>query len=160
VTPLPLLDDLHIASPCPASWDDMEGDDRARHCGLCDQTVYDLSGLTAAQARALLRRKGGGVCVRLFRRADGTVLTADCPVGLGGRLATPARARGWIWGLLAAAAALLGGVVCFGVRPFQQGPPEASSRGRQLMGKVCPVGGPAVDVPGPAPPVPPAPGGA
>jgi hypothetical protein len=81
-----LLDDIQIASPCSARWEDMTGDDRSRHCRACDKMVYDLLSLSAAQAVALIREKEGALCVRLFRRADGKVLTADCPEGLKARL--------------------------------------------------------------------------
>src|SRR4051794_36429234 len=85
-TSLDLLDDIRIASPCTARWDGMVGDDRARHCGSCDKMVYDLSRMTADQAATLIRSKEGSLCVRLFRRPDGRVLTADCPEGLRARL--------------------------------------------------------------------------
>jgi hypothetical protein len=84
-----LLDDVRIASPCPANWDDMVGDDRVRFCGQCTKNVYNLSAMPRAEAEALLRegerrdaQQGAGMCVRLYRRADGTVLTADCPDGV------------------------------------------------------------------------------
>lgn len=73
---------LHVASPCLASWDAMSGDNRVRFCGACRKHVYNLSDLPAADAQALLHATEGKVCVRFFRRADGTVLTADCPVGV------------------------------------------------------------------------------
>jgi hypothetical protein len=75
---LGVLDDIRIASPCPVAWERMAGDDRVRHCPQCDQPVYDLSALTAAEAEALVlgdRR----ACVRVYRRADGAVITRDCP---------------------------------------------------------------------------------
>ncbi|HEX5050174.1 MAG TPA: hypothetical protein VFZ65_00250 [Planctomycetota bacterium] len=78
-----LLDGISIASPCSADWNRMQGDERRRFCASCKLHVHDLSGMTAAEATALLQQAGGGrVCVRFFRRADGTVLTRDCPVGL------------------------------------------------------------------------------
>ena len=80
--PLSVLNDLRIASPCPASWHAMRGDDRVRFCASCSKSVYNLSDLTAAEATALIRESEGHLCVRLYRRVDGTVLTADCPVGL------------------------------------------------------------------------------
>ena len=80
--PLTVLNDLRIASPCPASWDAMRGDDRVRFCDSCSKHVYNVSGLTADAAVALVRESEGHLCVRLYRRKDGTVLTADCPVGL------------------------------------------------------------------------------
>jgi hypothetical protein len=79
---LNVLDDLRIAAPCPASWSAMRGDDRVRFCELCSKNVYNLSGLTAAEAAKVVSEAGGSLCVRLYRRRDGTVLTADCPVGL------------------------------------------------------------------------------
>jgi hypothetical protein len=60
----------------------MTGTDRVRFCGECGQHVYNLSGMTAEQATDLLRQTGGELCVRFYRRRDGTMLTADCPVGL------------------------------------------------------------------------------
>jgi hypothetical protein len=78
---LPVLEDLRVASPCDARWDDMTGDERARFCGKCGKNVYDLSAMTRAEAEALLARSGEAPCVRFFRRADGTVMTSDCPVG-------------------------------------------------------------------------------
>ena len=76
------LEELQIASPCPAEWSDMQGDDRVRFCGLCEKNVYNLSGMTRREATALVTDREGSVCLRMFRRADGTVLTADCPVGV------------------------------------------------------------------------------
>ena len=76
------LNRLQIASPCPASWAGMRGDDRSRFCATCEKHVYDFSKMTAAEGMALIREKEGQVCARLWRRADGTVITADCPVGV------------------------------------------------------------------------------
>jgi hypothetical protein len=86
------LDDIRIASPCSADWDAMRalagselGDDagaRARFCGSCEKNVYDLSSMTRDAALALIERHEGQCCVRFYKRADGTVLTEDCPVGL------------------------------------------------------------------------------
>ena len=75
------LDNIKIASPCSADWDSMLGDNRKRYCGECRLNVYNLSGMSRAEAENLLMRSEGRVCVRYFRRADGTVLTEDCPVG-------------------------------------------------------------------------------
>lgn len=76
------LEDLRIASPCNARWEDMDGDERVRHCSHCDKDVFNVAGMTRAEAMALVHeRVQSGLCLRMFRRADGTVLTADCPVG-------------------------------------------------------------------------------
>ena len=76
------LSRLQIASPCPASWAEMSGDERARFCASCEKHVYDFSRMTAEEGLALIREKEGNVCARLWRRADGTLITADCPVGV------------------------------------------------------------------------------
>jgi hypothetical protein len=75
------LDDIRIASPCSADWDEMYGDDRKRFCGDCKLNVYNLSGMTKAEAENLLVSSEGRLCVRLYRRADGSIITKDCPVG-------------------------------------------------------------------------------
>ena len=76
------LDCITIASPCNADWDQMFGNDRARFCGQCNLNVYNLSSMTRAEAELLIGRSEGRLCVRYFRRADGSVMTQDCPVGL------------------------------------------------------------------------------
>ena len=81
MTPLPMadaLDAITIPVACPVSWDAMYGDHRTRFCNTCSQDVHDLSELTRAEAVQLVT---GGVqipCLRLFRRPDGRVMTADC----------------------------------------------------------------------------------
>jgi hypothetical protein len=80
---LPMLDDVSVASPCDVSWSNMEGDSDVRHCGSCKKHVYNLSMMSRAEAEAVLlaAKATEGICVRLYRRADGTVITDDCPIG-------------------------------------------------------------------------------
>lgn len=85
------FDDIRVAKPCSADWNDMAGDDRVRHCGACRLNVYNVAGLTKGEVAALLaEREKGRVCLRLSRRADGTLITADCWERL-----REARRRGW-----------------------------------------------------------------
>ncbi len=79
---LPLLESIQIASPCTAKWDEMIGDDRARFCTSCQKDVFNLSAMPRDEAEAFMRERTSDVCVRLYKRADGTVLTSDCPVGV------------------------------------------------------------------------------
>ncbi len=73
---------LKVASPCPAKWDDMKGDDAVRHCGSCNKDVFQISNMSTEQVeRFLLDRKGLRTCVKFYQRADGTLLTNDCSVG-------------------------------------------------------------------------------
>src|SRR5262245_61116554 len=76
-----LLDRIQIASPCSASWSEMHGVDRVRFCGQCKLNVYNLSNMTRKEAETLLRETEGRICVMYFERADGTILTNDCPIG-------------------------------------------------------------------------------
>lgn len=75
---LDLLNAIQIPKPCPANWGDMIGDDHARYCGICEKHVYNLSAMSAEAAADLVREKEGDLCVRLYKRLDGTVMTADC----------------------------------------------------------------------------------
>jgi hypothetical protein len=77
-----MLEQVSIAAPCSADWDSMPGTDQVRHCGQRDKNIYNLSAMTRRQAEALLRETEGRLCARLYRRADGTVLSENCPAGL------------------------------------------------------------------------------
>ncbi len=75
------LNKVEIASPCSADWNEMKGDDRKRFCGQCNLNVFNLSGMSQKEAETLLLVSEGRLCVRFYKRADGTVITKDCPVG-------------------------------------------------------------------------------
>ncbi len=84
---LPLLDQVRIASPCPMKWEHMTavGDgERTRYCGQCALNVHNISDMTRDEAEDFLRSvvPGQRVCGAFWRRADGTIMTRDCPVGL------------------------------------------------------------------------------
>jgi hypothetical protein len=111
MTRLPvMLDNLRIASPCQADWDEMAGDERVRFCGRCEKNVYNLSAMTRDAAEALVSEREGRVCVRFYQRQDGTLLSADCPAGVERR-----RFRQRVWSAIssvAASLALLLGLLC------------------------------------------------
>jgi hypothetical protein len=75
------LENLRVASPCSADWDEMYGDARKRFCADCKLNVYNLSDMTRGEAETLILRAEGRLCVRFYQRADGSVITRDCPVG-------------------------------------------------------------------------------
>jgi hypothetical protein len=146
---LPLLDNLRVASPCNVSWEAMTGDDRVRFCGSCEKDVYNLSALARAEAEALLAKHGSSICVRLYQRADGTVLTADCPVGV--------RRKRVRRGVLAAASA--GALAAAASTTFAtQGSPVAVTVGRVVVeppvGDSAAVRATAAPKPSPVPPRP------
>lgn len=69
----------------------MTGDEQVRFCSQCNLHVYNFAELTEEQIATLLATTGGRLCARLYQRADGTILTRDCPVGV--RAATKRVAR-------------------------------------------------------------------
>ena len=106
------IDRLRIATPCPISWEQMTGDNRVRFCAHCQLNVYNISELSRIEAESLIASTEGRLCARMYRRADGTVLTKDCPVGLRAlRMRVSKRAAA----VFAAIASLSGGA--FGQQP-------------------------------------------
>lgn len=105
MSPEQLLQIVDVATPCRADWNSMTGDNRSRFCGQCRKHVYNLSAMSADQAVALIREKEGDLCIRLYRRTDGTVLSGDCPVGVG---RVWRRIRALAAGVVAAGALVLG----------------------------------------------------
>ncbi|MBK9029802.1 MAG: hypothetical protein IPL61_00415 [Myxococcales bacterium] len=93
---LPLLDRVTVATPCAEPWAAMVGDARVRHCRVCDQQVFNTLAMTTAEVEALLARvvEGGRACGRLYRRPDGSVITADCVDARGVRRALARRLAG------------------------------------------------------------------
>ncbi len=126
---LDLVDRIEIETPCQVSWDSMYGDDRIRHCGRCRKNVYNVASLTRPQALALIASREP-VCLRIYRRPDGTVVSADCWARL-----RAARQRGlWAfvgmlvivgWAELAAMIVGLAGLGRFVLRPMMGAPPPA-----------------------------------
>jgi hypothetical protein len=60
----------------------MAGDDRKRFCSDCSLHVYNLSAMRRDEAEALVAGAEGRLCVRFYRRNDGTIMTQNCPVGV------------------------------------------------------------------------------
>jgi hypothetical protein len=76
---LETLATVDIATPCPMQWKDLTGDERKRFCASCKQHVYNLEQLDVTDVIALVRRaREERVCLRFYRRLDGTVMTKDC----------------------------------------------------------------------------------
>jgi hypothetical protein len=76
------LSRVRVASPCSADWDSMIGNDRTRFCSQCELNVFNLSAMTRAEAEHLIANAETRLCVRFYRRRDGSIITQDCPVGL------------------------------------------------------------------------------
>lgn len=86
---LDVLSNVRIASPCDMRWEEMRGDDKRRHCEQCNLHVHNFAAMTGEEINGLLEQhfnadgsKKERLCAMIYRRADGTILTSDCPVGL------------------------------------------------------------------------------
>lgn len=77
----PVMPALRIAAPCSASWTDMPGNDKVRHCPQCKLDVYNLSEMTPLEINQIVVARTGRLCARFYQRADGMMLTKNCPVG-------------------------------------------------------------------------------
>src|SRR5258705_7289416 len=75
------LDHVKVAAPCNVDWDGMIGNERSRFCGQCSLNVYNLSDMSRREAEQLIASSEGRLCVRFYRRFDGSILTQNCPVG-------------------------------------------------------------------------------
>jgi len=96
-----------VASPCNQDWASMSGDERKRFCGSCKKNVFNFKEMSNVEIETLIQKTEGKVCVRLYTRKDGTVLTRDCPVGLAGIR------RRMVAGLAMCGAVLLGAFALF-----------------------------------------------
>lgn len=96
------LKNLNVAAPCSANWDEMfsfEGE-RIRYCSQCKLNVYNLSAMKQSEAETLIMRAEGRLCVRFYRRADGSILTQNCPVGLQALKARLSRRAQFVLGMV------------------------------------------------------------
>jgi ankyrin repeat protein len=59
----------------------MEGDEKVRFCSGCQLHVFNLSAMDVEEAAKRIAEHSHGLCVRFYRRQDGTLLTRDCPTG-------------------------------------------------------------------------------
>lgn len=146
---LPVLDNIRVATPCRADWNQMTGDERTRHCGDCKKNVYNLSNMTREEAQALIIEKEGKLCARYYQRHDGTILLKDCAVGIGAR-----RKRRII---AAGAMALLGTAALFAykrTRPVDVDVPTCGGPVHESVETTYAISG-GIEAPPAPPPVPP-----
>ena len=136
------FENIKVASPCNAPWDSMTGDEKVRFCASCERPVYNLSSLNGHEIATLIKEtEGPRKCVRFYRRADGTMLTKDCPVGV-------AKARRRLIGAFASMVAILFGgtalhqyfenqrdVAVMGAIAIPVEPPESAI----IMGEMIPL---------------------
>jgi hypothetical protein len=123
------LEGVRVAAPCKADWGKMVGDERVRYCGQCSLHVYNLSGMTKREAEGLVANSEGRLCMRFYRRADGSILTSNCPTGLRAVRQRVSRVAG---AALSAALGFFAGIgLDFGARPAP--PPTFHTMGAIAM---------------------------
>jgi hypothetical protein len=125
-----LLENVSVAAPCPSSWEQMNGDDRVRHCAECKLNVYNLSEMTRAEAERLIATREGRLCIRFYRRADGTIITRNCPRGLEALVRRVSRIAG------AALSAMMSLGTVFAQTASKPGQPAGSSQAAQKMAQM------------------------
>ena len=139
------LNNVRVAAPCKADWEQMIGNERARFCGQCNLNVYNLSSMTRSEAEHLIANNEGRLCVRFYRRADGSILTKNCPVGL---RAIQRKVSRFTKAIVSAVLSFFAGV------GFSEGLSSLSTApflGRQVMGTIA-VHQPDILLPPPTPP--------
>ncbi|MDQ1920309.1 hypothetical protein [Massilia pseudoviolaceinigra] len=139
---------IDIPLPCTASWDDMTGDHRVRHCKGCNKNVFNLSAMPAAEGAALIADNlDGDLCVRMNRRQDGSVVSSDCDDS-----ARPAARQPWrgLPGIAGAALLALSAAAC----STRETPPEVAVTAGATVNPEPPVtvlmGAPPPSAPAPA----------
>jgi hypothetical protein len=69
---------ISVQFECPAKWSKMKGDDKIRFCNACQKNVYNVAKMSKMEALNLISQNEGELCLRLYKRRDGTVITSDC----------------------------------------------------------------------------------
>jgi hypothetical protein len=108
------LTQMAIPNPCPMDWNAMAGDDRVRHCSACRKNVHDLTAMSSDAAASLIQSEPAGLCVRVWKSADGTLSVSGCPAPSAVSAPPPLEPRPWqfrirtLMAIIAGAAAGLG----------------------------------------------------
>ena len=74
---LRVLDQIEVAAPCHASWDEMTGDETTRFCEHCLQNVYNLSSMSREEAQEALIALGAKVSGSVSKKTRYVVVGAD-----------------------------------------------------------------------------------
>ena len=125
------LAQIRVATPCAQSWQEMDGDDRARFCTHCDRHVHNLSGMARDQAERLICESAGRLCIAYFPKADGSPQTLEY------RPRSRQRRFGWIFATVLGSLGALAAAVLQHASADQPAPPIAG----MLIGTPPPLKG-------------------
>ena len=113
----------------------MNGDDRVRFCGECQLNVYNLSAMSRSEAEDLVRQREGRLCVRFYRREDGTMITQDCPRGFRAVVGRVSRFAGTLFSALLAVSPVAAQTPLQGA-PLPPGKPTTSNKPIEVSSQV------------------------
>lgn len=93
-----LMKRAYVAAPCPVKWEDMKGDEKRRVCAQCDCYVLKATQMTDEEVAEAITRAASGqrVCMQFYKRADGTILTKNCSVGVAAMRERAGRFVRWV----------------------------------------------------------------
>jgi hypothetical protein len=86
-----------IKTPCSVAWDEWKEGEMVRFCDLCQLNVHNLSTRSDKEVKELLKNRTGRLCVFMYQRRDGSMVTDNCPVSL---RVLRNKIKGWVAGLL------------------------------------------------------------
>jgi hypothetical protein len=118
------LSQMAIPDPCPMDWNGMAGDDRVRHCSSCRKNVHDLTAMSADAAASLIQSESGGLCVRVWKSADGTLSVSGCPAPSAVRAPLPLEPRPWQFRIRTLMAIIAGAAAGLGLNRLFSSPEE------------------------------------
>lgn len=125
------LELIDLPNPCTVPWESMNGDERVRFCKHCSKNVYNLSDMSRTEARNLMISSEGTVCISMLKRADGTVVTDECPPIL-----RPVRNAGRR--ILTAATAVLAFLITAGVQASKAAPDATDTKSKKAGSSSAP----------------------
>jgi hypothetical protein len=115
---------MAIPNPCPMDWNAMAGDDRVRHCSSCLKNVHDLTAMSPDVVASLIQSESAGLCVRVWKGADGTLNVSGCPAPSAVSTPLPQRHRPWQFRIRTLMAIIAGAAAGLGLSRLLSGPEE------------------------------------
>ncbi len=64
------IDSVRVNAPCTQAWDEMIGNNKVRFCTHCAKDVNNISAMTRKEARRIVRKSGGSLCIRYIQRPE------------------------------------------------------------------------------------------
>ncbi len=133
-----LMKRAYVAAPCPVKWEDMKGDEKRRLCAQCDCYVLKATQMTDEEVTEAITRAASGqrVCMQFYKRADGTILTKNCPVGVAAMRERAGRFVRWVASAVAVLLSSALGAACADDGSFINDPASGTTTKQHWRGSV------------------------